>query len=145
MLLEGLLNRGSMPVLEQVLAFTHARHKVLVNNISNMDTVGYQMKDLPVQEFYSALDEALVRRNSGGAGQPLEMRNTRHLRWDRHGRLQAQPMTLDDNNILFHDRNNRFVEKQMSDMAQNALRHNASVEMLRQQYELLRTAIRGRL
>jgi flagellar basal-body rod protein FlgB len=145
MFLEGLLNRGSMPVLQQVMAFTQERHEVLANNISNFDTVGYKMQDLPVEEFFGALDAAIADRDRGGAGRPLRMRSTSNLHWDAVGRLHAQPVEIENNNILFHDNNNRFVEKQMSAMAQNALLHNVSAELLRGQYESLQTAIRGRL
>ena len=145
MFLEGLLNRGSMPVLQQVMSFTQERHKVLANNISNFDTVGYKMQDLPVEEFFSALDEAISERDWGGASRPLRMRSTSKLRWDAVGRLHAQPVEIKNNNILFHDGNNRFVEKQMSAMAKNALLHNVSAELLRGQYESLRTALRERL
>ena len=145
MLFESLLNRGPLPVLGQVLNFTEARHEVLANNISNFDTVGHKAQDLPVEEFFGALRQAVDRRNRCGAGQPLEMPSTRHLQWDRTGRLKPRPVQVQGNNILFHDRNNRFVEKQMSEMSQNALMHNLTVEMLRQQYTLLQLAIRGRL
>ena len=143
-MLESLLNRGSMPVLQQVMSFTESRHKVLANNISNFDTVGYKMKDLPEREFMDALSKAVKTRDGRGVGAPLNMPSTRNLRWDSRNRLMVEPMEIEQNNILFHDRNNRFVEKQMSDMAKNALRHNMASELLKQQYNLLRTAIRGK-
>ena len=145
MFLEGLLNRGSMPVLQQVMSFTQERQEVLANNISNFDTVGYKMQDLPVEEFMAALDEAIADRDRGGVSRPLRMRSTGNLHWDQVGRLHAQPVEIENNNILFHDNNNRFVEKQMSAMAKNALLHNVSAELLRGQYEMLRTALRERL
>ena len=144
MIFEGLLNRGSLPVLQQVMSFTEARHEVLANNISNLDTVGYKMKDLPADEFCQTLDDAVRRRDAAGAGARLEMRPSRHMRWDRNGRLQANPAELENSNILFHDDNNRSVEKQMSAMAKNALLHNMTAELLRRQYGLLKTAISGR-
>ena len=134
-----------MPVLQQVMAFTQERHEVLANNISNFDTVGYKMQDLPVEEFFESLDAAIADRDRGGASRPLRMRSTSNLHWDRVGRLHAQPVEIENNNILFHDGNNRFVEKQMSAMAKNALLHNVSAELLRGQYEMLRTALRERL
>lgn len=145
MFLEGLFNRGSMPVLEQVMSFTQERHRVLANNISNLDTVGYKVQDLEVSEFFAALDEAISERDRGGAGQLLQMRSRGNLQWDSAGHLHAEPVEIENNNILFHDGNNRFVEKQMSEMAQNALLHNVSAELLRGQYEILQTAIRERL
>ncbi len=143
MFLESLVNRGMLPVLQQVMSFTEARNKVLVNNISNFDTVGYKMKDLPVSEFNASLRKAVARRAEGGAGAPLQMQDTRHLKWDSEGHLQAQAEYV-KGNILFHDKNNRFVEKQMAELSENGLLHNVAAELLRQQYGLLQMAIRGR-
>jgi len=145
MLIENLINRGTAPVLEKVMSFTEARHEMLVNNVTNFDTVGYKMQDLPMEEFLGSLQKAVERREAGGAGNSLRMANTRHLQWDREGHLRAEPIEWENHNILFHDGNNRFVEKQMSEMAKNALLHNVAAELLRQQHGLLQMAIRGRL
>ena len=115
MFLSGLLNRGSLPVLEQVVSFTQARQEVLADNISNFDTVGYKARDLDVEGFNAAIQEAVERRDSRGAGEALRIRSSRTLAWDKGGRLKAEPILVEDNNILFHDKNNRFVEKQMSE------------------------------
>jgi len=143
--LEGLIQRGSLPVLQQVISFTEARHEVLANNISNLDTVGYKIQDLPAEEFNAALRRAVDRRARRGAGAPLEMTSTDHLSWNERGSLQYRLAEVTDNNILFHDRNNRFVEKQMADVTQNALRHKLASELLKQQYGLLKMAISGRI
>ncbi len=145
MLFEGLLNRGSIPVLERVMSFTEARQGVLANNVSNFDTVGYKVKDLSKEVFFATLREAVERRAKGGASAPLAMESTGQLEWDGRGRLRAQASPVANSNILFHDGNNRFVEKQMSEMAQNAMLHNVTAELLRGQYSGLQTAIRGRL
>ncbi|MBN2211907.1 MAG: hypothetical protein JW709_10975 [Sedimentisphaerales bacterium] len=145
MLLSNLLNRGSVPVLEKVMEFTEARHEVLANNVSNFDTVGYKVKDLPAEEFFTELRQAVERRASGGGGAQLELKSTTHFSRDNNGSLQARAQEIEDNNILFHDENNRFVEKQMAAMSKNALLHNVAAELLKMQYEGLQTAIRGRL
>ena len=145
MFLSSLVNRGSLPVLEQVMSFTEQRHEVLADNVANFDTVGHKMRDLPTSEFFEALNEAVKRRDTRGAGAALTPKDTRHYNWDSRGRLEIKPSQLEDNNILFHDRNNRSVEKQMSAMTQNAMLHNTVVELLRQQYGLLEMAISGRV
>jgi flagellar basal-body rod protein FlgB len=143
--IENILNSGSAPVLEKVAAFTEARQEVLANNISNFDTVGYREKDLSVSEFQKAMDAALARRENGGAGAALELEPTKNLQWDADGKLTATPVPSQKTDILFHDQNNRSVEKQMSEMMKNALLHNVTNEMLRLEYNGLSTAIRGRL
>jgi flagellar basal-body rod protein FlgB len=145
MFIENLISRGSAPVLEQVLAFTEARQEVIANNISNFDTVGYKAKDLAVGEFFGALSEAVKERAEGGGGRQLRMKSTSSLSWDAEGRLDAKVVEIEGNNILFHDNNNRSVEKQMSEMAQNGLLHNVAVELLRGQYTTLQMALSGRM
>ena len=131
-------------MLQEVMRFTEERHEVLVNNISNFDTVGYKMKDLPEAEFQQSLQKALDRRESQGGRGELVIEDTEHIR-RRGGRLEVEPMEIRDNNILAHDKNNRFVEKQMSALSQNALKHSIVSDLLRQQYSLLKIAISGRV
>ncbi len=145
MIFENLLNRGTLPVLQQVMSFTETRHIVLANNVSNLDTVDFKMQDLPTDEFIAALDKAINRRSGRGAGAPLEMKNTKNLSWDSQGRLKAGKIDVADNNILFHDNNNRFVEKQMTEMSKNAMLHNIASELLRGQYGKLSMAISGKV
>lgn len=145
MLFENIVNRGTMPVLQQVMAFTEERHKVLADNISNIDTIDYQMKDLDTDSFMASLSDAIERRSRKGAGAPLEVEPSRYIGWDKKGRLQATPISSRPENILFHDENNRSIEKQMSELAKNGLMHNTAAELLRGKYDKLTMAIRGTL
>ena len=145
MLFENLINRGALPVLQQVMSFTEARQVVLANNVSNLDTVDFKMQDLPADEFFSALDKAIKNRSGRGAGAELEMKNTKNLNWDSQNRLKAGKVDVADSNILFHDNNNRFVEKQMTQMSKNAMLHNIATELLRGQYGKLSMAISGKI
>ncbi len=56
--------------------------------------------------------------------------------------VEARPA---NENIMFHDRNNRDLERTMQDLAENTLTHNAGIELLRNQFEMLKTAIRERV
>lgn len=145
MFLEGLLERGAVPVLQKAMSFSQQRHKILVNNVSNFDTIGYKVKDLPVAKFHRALRDAVERRDSRGGSEPLQVKANRHFCWNSHGRLEVKPQEVKNNNILFHDQNNRFIEKQLVAMNKNTGMHQMVSTMLRQQYDLLQTAIRERL
>jgi flagellar basal-body rod protein FlgB len=145
MFLEGLFERGAVPVLQKAMSFSQQRHKILVNNVSNFDTIGYKVKDLPAADFNKALRDAVVRRDKRGASEPLLVKGHRHFRWDKQGRLDVKPQEVKDNNILFHDQNNRFIEKQLVALNKNTGLHQIVSTMLRQQYDLMQTAIRERL
>lgn len=144
MFFSGLIHDGPLPAVEKLAAFTEARHRVLAENIANVDTPGYRPKELDLGAFQAALAEALERRGRDGS-MPLPIASSRQWRLDSGGSLQVQPAEAGPENILFHDRTNASVERQMTELVKNALRHQMAVELLRDRYEGLLAAIRGRL
>jgi flagellar basal body rod protein FlgB len=47
--------------------------------------------------------------------------------------------------ILFHDENNRDLERTMQHLAENTLAHNTAIELIRNQFQMLQVAIRERI
>lgn len=144
-MINDLFNHGSMPVLQRLVQFTGARHAVIADNIANLSTPYYRPKDLSVEKFQRHLRKAVDDRRSSatpGSGE-LELDDTREFRFHAD-RLETLAEPLDEN-ILFHDRNNRDLERIMQDLAENTLAHNAGLEMLKNQFDLLRMAIRENL
>src|SRR5918992_376592 len=58
-MLSSIFQSSSLPVLEQVVNFTEARHGVLAGNIANLDTPGYKTRDLSPALFEERLKEAV--------------------------------------------------------------------------------------
>ncbi|HEX6961110.1 MAG TPA: flagellar basal body protein, partial [Lacipirellula sp.] len=58
----SMFSSGSLPLLEQVVNFTEARHGVLAGNIANLDTPGYRARDLSPEEFQERLKDAVEDR-----------------------------------------------------------------------------------
>ncbi len=146
MFLRDLATADSLPALEASVRFAAQRQQVLAHNIANIETPDFRPLDLPVGEFQAALRDAVDRRDRdfGGHRGALQVRETANLRVNSRGELEvraAQP----SRNILFHDRNNRDTERLMQDLAENAGAYRASVDLLRSRYDVLRTAISGRL
>ena len=130
MLIEGLMNRGNGALLEQVVNFASQRHKLILENIANVDTPGYRQKDLSVERFSSLLRERVdQRRHTGSAS------------FDDTGSKVEYPMR----GILFHDRNNRSMEQLATDMAKNAMMHNLAIELLRKQFQQMDMALREKV
>lgn len=132
MFFSKMLNQDSQPVLEQMLQFTAARHKVLAENIANIDTPNYRQKDLSVEKFQQVMQERLERRTTAPVGSVTFD--------DVNGEL-----TNPNDGILFHDGNNRSAEQLMSEFAKNAMMHNMAVEMLRKQYSMMEMALKERV
>ena len=131
MFLERLFNQTNSPELEQMVKFTEARHKLLADNIVNIDTPGYQPKDLSLDAFQQMLGNRIQQRQSAAPG-TVEFNS-------------VMPDVSDPNGgVLFHDGQKRSLEQLMSDFSKNALMHNTVSEMLRDQYNVLNMAIMER-
>lgn len=130
MFIDRLLNNGSEPFLEQTLRFTAARHKLIAQNVVNISTPGYKQQDLSVDKFQKLLAERGAAAESAGPGATS---------FDDIG------ADVEDahNGILFHDGQTRSMEQLMSDQAKNALMHNMAIELLRDQFQLMETALKG--
>jgi flagellar basal-body rod protein FlgB len=102
---------------------------VIADNIANVDTPGYQQKDLSVETFQSMLQEKVEQQESASPGS---------VRFDDIESEVENPTA----GILSHDGNNRSMEQMMTDNAKNALMHNLVVELLRQQYQTLNEALK---
>jgi flagellar basal-body rod protein FlgB len=142
--LGGIFDRGALATARQVAAFTEARQAVLADNMANIDTAGYKVRDLPVAEFQQALGRAIERSRQGG-GSALRLEASRHIRVGPDGGVRFEPVERRDANLLFHDGGNRSIEQEMSDMVKNTLMHRVAVEVLRTQANMLEAAIRGKL
>ena len=143
--IKGMLDGGALPVLERFTQFTAKRHKVLAHNIANLSTPFFKPGDLSVDNFQAALGDAVDKRRHqmNPTGGSLRIRNTRQVSFHEDGmRANATPA---NENIMFHDQNNRNLERTMQNLAENTLSHNMGIELLRNQFELLKTAIRERM
>jgi len=130
MLIEGLMNRGNSALLEQVVNFSAQRHKLLLDNIANVDTPGYRHQDLSVARFSAMLRERVDQRR-------------------RHGSASFDDISSSVENpvagILFHDRNNRSMEQLSTDLAKNAMMHNLAIELLRKQFQQMDMALKEKV
>jgi len=142
MFLSDATSCGPFPVLEKMLAFTEARNKVLAENIANITTPGYQSKQLDVKSFQQALRTATEQRGAGGK---FELEATEQYRVDDDGFLRVKPGVEPAENLLFHDGTNARIEREMSNLAENAMMHQAATELLKAYYDRIEKAISGRV
>ena len=134
MFIQRLLDQGTAPVLEQTLRFAAARHRLIAENIVNVDTPEYRQKDLSVENFQAMLRERVEDRREARPGD------------DRVGFDDvAAELQTPTRGILFHDGNNRSMEQLMADQAKNAMMHNLVIELLRKQFQSLQLALKERV
>jgi len=142
--IQGLFDNGAMPVLERMAQFTQERHRALTHNIANLSTPYFKPVDLDTDSFQLALRDAVdERRGRIGQDGPLPLNDTRQLTFGPDW-MRSRPQRTNQG-VLFHDENNRDLERIMQDLAENSIAHNMAIEMIRNQFAMLRTAIRERL
>ena len=144
MYLNDLVNRGNIAVLEKMMAYAEARHMVLAENIANIDTPDYKVKQLDPKLFQQTLRQAIDDRGSDPTKR-LILGGNDEFHTDDRGSLVVTPATEPAHNILFHDRTNARVEVLMSQLAENFMAYNMVSQMLKNSFDGLKTAIRGQV
>ena len=135
-MLNTLFKTTTIPVLEQVVNFSQARHNVLAGNIANIDTPGYRMNDLSPEKFQARLAEALQQRDQQPSQASLSP-----------GHLTADPVAAVGNslaNLLHHDDTNGSLEDQVTSIAKNQMQNNLAIALMTSQFRLLQSAISER-
>jgi len=137
-MVQGIFQSTAIPVLEQVVNFSQARHVVLAGNIANYGTPGYRARDLSVDNFQSRLKEAIeTRRQSPASESPGDPMRT--------ARAPLADVSRESKSILFHDQSDDSIELQVTEMVKNQMQHNLALAIMTSQFRLLQTAISERV
>ena len=134
----GIFAPTTIPVLEEVVNFSQARHNVLVGNVANLDTPGYQVRDLSVETFQERLREAIEARRA-----QQESSSSGILRPDPDEAMQRVRDSL--TGILRHDDSNVGIEQQVLEISKNQFLHNVAISIMGSQFRLLQAAISERV
>jgi flagellar basal-body rod protein FlgB len=137
-MLASMFQSTTIPVLEEMVNFTQARHTVLTGNIANLDTPGYQARELSVEDFQDRLKAAIVERN-----ETAEPRSPGAP--PRAERPMLAQVAKNSQSILRHDQGNVNVESQASEMVKNQMQHDMALSIMVSQFRLLQTAIAGKV
>ena len=135
MLIDRLLFADKTPlVLKKALDFQSERQLLISSNISNIDTPGYQAKDI---DFKGALKAAL------GTGDDLALRSTHkgHIgpNKDVIRRLQVEPFSEPD--PAKSNGNNVNIDKEMMKLAENQISYNAVIQTMAKRRSTVMVAI----
>ena len=68
MFIERLINQGNAPLLERTLEFTAQRHRLIAENVVNVDTPGYVQRDMSLEKFQGLLRRRVEDRRNGPPG-----------------------------------------------------------------------------
>ena len=147
MIFDDLANAGAAPVLEQMLKFAGARQRLLAHNLANIDTPNFVPLDVSPRAFQEHLARAARKRAAatGGETGALELTDTDEVTFGQGAGAMTLTPATPSGNILYHDRNNRDLERLMQAVAENQLAFRTASDLLRRQNDLLRSAIAQRV
>lgn len=133
--MNGLVVSPVEQVLERALAASALRHKVIANNIANVNTPGFKKSRV---RFEDELQQAL-----DGSRIPLAATDPRHLP-GRHAASIPTPQTVPvTGTTMRRDGNNVDIDQEMALMAENNIYYSALAQQMANYFSGIKTAING--
>lgn len=120
---------NSIQQLENALAYSSLKQKVISNNIANVDTPNYKAQEV---SFKTELDRATLK---------AERLDERHLEFKRGN--SASAVTTNATTSYNHNGNNVDIDKEMAEMAENQIYYNVLVDRMNGKFNSLKEALKG--
>lgn len=121
-------------VLEKGIYASSLRHKVLSNNIANVNTPKFKRSDV---SFEGYLQSSLA---DNGKKLPLARTNEKHL--NASGGFTALSVNAQSAYSIRTDGNNVDIDSEMAEMAKNTIYYDAVTQQLSRYYSGIKNAIR---
>lgn len=111
-----------IPLLKRILDLGAVRHRVIAQNIANSSTVGYRKKSVEFEDSLRSMIDG-----STGMGQPEEFKIVESSKKADAGAP-----------------NNVNLSEEMADLAKNQLYYKFAVNLMKRQFNGIKSAITGR-
>lgn len=134
-MLKTLLSSPQISVLEQSLYASSLRHKVISNNIANVNTPGFKKSEVIFEDL---LQEQLAEKSM-----PLARTNSRHLPGGGDDVKLAPFVNTVETTSFRTDGNNVDIDLEMANLAKNNIYYNAVAQQLSRQLSNIKSAING--
>ena len=150
---ERIVGGNAMPALERSMQFASARHRLILNNIANIETPGFRPMDVSVEGFQNQLREALDSRQeslAAGLGDAGSTDADGGLAFPDGGQVSFGPQGAElaaepiGESLLYHDGNDRSMERILQSLTENIISFRFAATMIRRQFASLDAAIRER-
>ena len=116
---------------------TAYRHKLLVNNVANVNTPGYKRRD--VADFQKALREA-----EGKTSFKASTENPRHIQFGSLSFEELRPRSIKLEQTSYRNDNSSVdVDLEMAEMSKNGLRYQAYTQKLNSYFRSYKEILQG--
>jgi len=127
--LMSLITDNIAEILIKIVKFTQTRQKILIQNIINVQNPGFVPKELEVDEFSIAINNAVDEHIRN---QRLVLHDTENIKFGHSGRLEVKPVIDEHGKKLLEENQDEYVERQISKLWENSLNQKVAAELLRQ-------------
>ncbi|TFE24434.1 flagellar basal body rod protein FlgB [Cohnella luojiensis] len=132
------LSGAAFQRLENAMNAATMRHRVISNNIANVDTPYYKRSDVAFEEM---LAQAIG--GQGNRGLPGKLTNSRHIPINGSYPSPAPQVITDESTAINNNRNNVDMDKEMALLAENQLRYNLINQQISHDVKMMRIGIQG--
>ena len=135
MLFNRIFDSAPINMLEKALAGSSLRHKVISNNVANVNTPGYKRMDVSFEA------ELAAATNNGEPRPALARTHPKHL----VPAAKGEPFVVRtvDSTSLRTDGNNVDIDAEMAEMTKNNLFYNTVAQRIGGYYSNIKSAIKG--
>ncbi|MDX5476594.1 MAG: flagellar basal body rod protein FlgB [Bacillaceae bacterium] len=121
----------SIHSLEKGLHYSTAKHNVISNNISNVDTPNYKRQD--VKPTFKDVFQQQLKSNKT---------DIRHLEFSNYT-ANSDFKTISTNHTYAHNGNNVDIDKEMSELAQNQIYYYTLIDQLSGKFQSIQNVVKG--
>ncbi len=127
---DSFVSDHALKLLGKALHVSVKRHRLITSNIANVDTIGYQPKDL---DFKAALNREMSKNGEG-----LARTHPGHVTGQPGADLAGRERPFSGNP---YDQGQVNIDVEMNSLVENNIKYRSSVEMLIRKMGLIRHAI----
>ena len=139
--IERLLSSEMMELVQRSLDAAALSHKVIADNLANVDTPGFKRSEVM---FSEKLKQAFEARSAGPQHLAAVRTHEGHMEFSATPKLESlEPeVSTDSSTALRNDGNNVDIDREMSLLAQNTVWYSTLAQITQEQFSSLRSAIR---
>jgi flagellar basal-body rod protein FlgB len=135
--LNSLLNSTQVSILEKALSASSLRHKVISNNIANVNTPKFKKSEVSFEDQLAAALDAQTTST------PIARTHERHLPTKSTG-INVEPTINVINTTSFRsDGSNVDIDTEMAGLAKNSIYYDAVAQQISKYFSNLKSVISG--
>ena len=131
-MIRSLVGSPQVHILEKSISASSLRHKVISNNIANVNTPGFKRSQV-------AFEDILQQKLSGHNALPMAQTHSKHINY-RPQDLSPR-INLMANSTLRVDGNNVDIDAEMATMAKNSIYYDALSQQMSRYFSGIKSAI----